>query len=103
MYSEYNTVPLKEGALKRLSFFRDELIHEIINYLFIVKGKQLSTITFEDLNNKFDSELYVTSVLTISCLPVVELENMPVTTLRLMRLRLKQRPYLRRNELKTII
>jgi hypothetical protein len=59
MYSEYNSVPLKDGALKKIALFRDDLVTEIINYIFRVKGKDLTLLSFDDLNNKFDSELYV--------------------------------------------
>jgi hypothetical protein len=59
MYSEYEQVPLKDGAFKRFSHFRDETVNEVINNLFTVKGKSLAQISFDDLNNKFDTELYV--------------------------------------------
>ena len=59
MYSEYNSINFKDGALKKVNLYRNELIAEIINYIFSSGKKSLNQISFEDINNKFANELHV--------------------------------------------
>jgi hypothetical protein len=59
MYIEYHGYNQKDGALKKVNMYREELVGEIIGYIFTLKGKRLTQISFDDINNKFDGELYV--------------------------------------------
>jgi hypothetical protein len=51
--------PQRDGALKDIESYKKEVITFIINDLFMRGKERLSTLTFEDINKKFEDYRYV--------------------------------------------